>query len=318
MRFDDVPGSVATAPPEAAVAGAHTLMLNAKTPGWAPISQSTIGILFGLLGSFALIYASVPYWTSHVPLFSIASQLITPTPLGALFCNSSYPSGSLSLQAAVVTNNMLSRALPVGRRDYAQVANGGAIYPPLTSPDALLPTEESLPLESVLSDDVRIGTCWESANAQFQIGVSFLKQIHPTHLTIDHAPLSLLTDAAQAPRQIVLWGVIEGAANKGRYARLRTSLVDEDLHHQHVRALSSDHTLLPLAIVEYDIHASSHVQTFPIDSKVVDSRIDFGIVVLDVVSNWGANSTCLYRFRVHGHGELSLPQLFRRRLIDRI
>jgi SUN domain-containing protein 1/2 len=28
--------------------------------------------------------------------------------------------------------------------------------------------------------------------------------------------------------------------------------------------------------------------------------MDFGIVVLRVLSNWGQEFTCLYRFRVHG------------------
>ncbi|RDX50954.1 hypothetical protein OH76DRAFT_1482001 [Lentinus brumalis] len=58
-------------------------------------------------------------------------------------------------------------------------------------------------------------------------------------------------------------------------------------------------TFVPLAAVEYDPSAASHVQTFPVDDQVVDSGIDIGLVVLDVISNWGSNTTSLCR----GHRE---------------
>jgi SUN domain-containing protein 1/2 len=60
----------------------------------------------------------------------------------------------------------------------------------------------------------------------------------------------------------------------------------------------------------YNIHGSSHIQTFPVDEDVRNLGVDFGIVVLKVKSNWGREEfTCLYRMRVHGQrmGETPLP-----------
>ena len=55
--------------------------------------------------------------------------------------------------------------------------------------------------------------------------------------------------------------------------------------------------------------APNAVQTFPVDEDVHASGMDFGIVVLRVLSNWGQQFTCLYRFRVHGRmiEELDYP-----------
>ena len=58
--------------------------------------------------------------------------------------------------------------------------------------------------------------------------------------------------------------------------------------------------MLPLAVVEYDIHSSFHIQTFLIDPAVMRSSIWFGAFVLEVRSNWGATNTNIYRVGIHG------------------
>jgi SUN domain-containing protein 1/2 len=47
----------------------------------------------------------------------------------------------------------------------------------------------------------------------------------------------------------------------------------------------------------YNIHGSNHQQTFDLDAQ---SSVPVNKVMLRVLSNWGADHTCMYRARLHG------------------
>ncbi|CAL5870785.1 uncharacterized protein PFLUO_LOCUS5025 [Penicillium psychrofluorescens] len=51
----------------------------------------------------------------------------------------------------------------------------------------------------------------------------------------------------------------------------------------------------------YDIHKRDHVQHFPLNVIVDVPTIRADKVVLRVKSSWGANNTCIYRVKLHGH-----------------
>ncbi|KXG47322.1 uncharacterized protein PGRI_011920 [Penicillium griseofulvum] len=53
--------------------------------------------------------------------------------------------------------------------------------------------------------------------------------------------------------------------------------------------------------VEYDLHSPDYAQTFKLNTIVDVSTIRVDMVVFRVTSNWGANHTCIYRFKLHGH-----------------
>lgn len=53
--------------------------------------------------------------------------------------------------------------------------------------------------------------------------------------------------------------------------------------------------------VEYDLHSPDYAQTFKLNTIVDVSTIRVDKVVFRVTSNWGANHTCIYRFKLHGH-----------------
>ena len=56
-----------------------------------------------------------------------------------------------------------------------------------------------------------------------------------------------------------------------------------------------------IAQFAYDIEAGRYAQSFAVAEDVREQGMDFGIVMLRVLSNWGhPGHTCLYRFRVHG------------------
>ncbi|KAI2789911.1 hypothetical protein POX_d05410 [Penicillium oxalicum] len=53
--------------------------------------------------------------------------------------------------------------------------------------------------------------------------------------------------------------------------------------------------------MRYDIYAVDHVQFFPIESVIEIPHLRVDHVTFRIKSNWGANQTCIYRLKLHGH-----------------
>lgn len=70
-------------------------------------------------------------------------------------------------------------------------------------------------------------------------------------------------------------------------------------------AYSDDPSLGPnfyrVGKMEYDIHQENYVQRFSLNTIVDIPTIRVDKVVFRFTSNWGANHTCIYRLRLHGH-----------------
>ncbi|KAJ8456370.1 hypothetical protein ONZ51_g12168 [Trametes cubensis] len=195
---------------------------------------------------------------------------------------------------------------PALRLDYALSANGGKIVLPLTSSER--PRRRSLPAtpgpEVVINEDSSIGSCW-TVGVSGQVGISTSAVIYPTHVTVEHIPRQIAMDIGRAPRRLILWGVVDGLSNVHKHRLLmgnhKTDLLSNSpLRSYHAPPLTDNHAFVALAEAEYDISDSSPVQTFAVDHRVVESRMDFGIFVLEIVDNWGGSDTCLYRVQIHG------------------
>ncbi|KAI0371019.1 hypothetical protein BV20DRAFT_943066 [Pilatotrama ljubarskyi] len=196
---------------------------------------------------------------------------------------------------------------PVRLRDYALHVDGGRVWSPLTTNQSESTPAESPhqhhPPEVALSEDIHIGNCWLSLHMPSQLAVVLDRLIYPTNVTIDHIPLEIATDIGQAPRRILLWGVVEGAVNHGRHHDMQQACQQPcpDAAARSGPSVRSDtDTYALLANFTYDIYAALHIQTFQIDPRIVESRMYFGIFVLEILDNWGSNSICLYRLRIHG------------------
>ncbi|CDO75080.1 hypothetical protein BN946_scf185010.g5 [Trametes cinnabarina] len=146
-----------------------------------------------------------------------------------------------------------------------------------------------------LNEDLRIGSCWSVADAHAQLAVVIPQLFYPTHVTIDHVPLETTVDIGQAPRHLRLWGLLEDPVNRDVYYGIVSTEGARS-----APPISAGHQYALLADFEYNIHAQFHIQTFPIDPRIIQSHIYFGLVVLEIVDNWGSTSTCLYRVRLHG------------------
>ncbi|RDX47412.1 hypothetical protein OH76DRAFT_1354396 [Lentinus brumalis] len=190
---------------------------------------------------------------------------------------------------------------PVGRRDFALAADGARITPLLTSSFDTADLAVERPPENILDEDLRSASYWSIPDNHGQVGIKVPVFIYPTNITIDHVPREIAADVRQAPRSMILWGLLEGKGNKERYAVAREPLgvsrLDALGDGPPIRAGGS---FLPLASIEYAIDADFHVQTFAVDASVVASRIYFGVFVLELRSNWGSPNSRLYRVRIHG------------------
>lgn len=219
----------------------------------------------------------------------------------------------VSPQVRAYIHHVLSVALrdPVALRDFALRADGSRVVPVYTSQTSSSgasvmhkskPFSDNSP-EAALNDDLRIGQCWLVENKTLQLGVALHAFIRPTHVTVDHIPLEIAADIGRAPRKILVWGLIEGPSNLAQHRSLVADgvpLYPPGLH-RYGPPLADGKLFVLLASFEYDIYAPFHIQSFPLDSAIVASNLYFGVIVFEVLDNWGADQTCIYRFRVHGN-----------------
>ena len=223
--------------------------------------------------------------------------------------------------SAVNVANISARQL--GRRDFGLYSGGAKIVHPLTSTHNY-PPKRSLrfwewangprvsdihvhPPTTVLEDDIRIGRCWSFAGHVGSIGISLADNIQISDLTLQYVDSTLVSPShtQQAPQSMILWGLLDGrtlpnAMSLALNTRNRT-LCTSSCFSQSVPIPSTQpDTFYPLAEFYYDINSQESLQSFPISDAVRESDIRFQVVVLQVLSNWGSNSTCLYHIGIHG------------------
>ena len=166
---------------------------------------------------------------------------------------------------------------------------------------------------TALHHETHVGHCWPFKGDQGQLGVTLSRVVQIEEISIDHVARDVAWDSSSAPRKMEVWGLVEGASNLAKVVTWDAARTEAgiDIPTQ-PRSLPSSARYVRIAQFEYDVEApdADAVQTFAVDEDVRKSGMDFGIVVLRVLSNWGQQFTCLYRFRVHGRmiDELDQPQ----------
>ena len=218
----------------------------------------------------------------------------------------------------------------VAKPDFAMYSAGARIVPSLTSPTlevrphgftaqiAGLLTGSGYstgrPPTNALYHETHDGYCWPFAGSQGQLGVSLAAPVHVEHITIDHVAKDLALNYRSAPREMEVWGLVEGHDNVEKLQRWREERKArrdagevpgaDDYDEESIvypPTLPTQPEYLRIANFTYNVDAENNVQTFPVHPEIKHLGIDFGIVVLRVLNNWGRNElTCLYRFRVHG------------------
>lgn len=233
----------------------------------------------------------------------------------------------------------------LARPDFALYSVGAQLIPSLTSetyeirPSGLRSQLVGLltggygfavgrPPVTALHHENQVGHCWPFPGSQGQLAVRLSAPVYISDVTIDHVAREIATDLRSAPRQMELWGLVEGKENAAKVREWRErrqaardedaiaaelegrSFDDPDPEPMYPRTLPKSPEYVRIANFTYNIHSPDHIQTFPVRQDIHDLGIDFGVVVLIVKSNWGMDEfTCLYRLRVHGErmGELPPP-----------
>jgi len=184
--------------------------------------------------------------------------------------------------------------------DFASLNAGGEHFPTLTS-------RGSFP-DRALTSSLDEGQCWLLPGVIGHLGIHLPNPVTVMHFSVDHAVLPAVTHQRDAPRSMILWGWIEGDQN---FAIFNSSLYLRGLSHSRPSVPDVTETLqksnprgviVELAHVEYNpFDGDGHRQTFAVHSDVSAAGLDFGIVVLEIKGNWGADTTCLYGIHIHGH-----------------
>ena len=234
----------------------------------------------------------------------------------------------------------------LAKPDFALHSGGASIIPSLTSPTFEIRPQGlgsqmiglitgngygiGRPPITALHHETQNGHCWPFASAEGQLGVALTSPIFIEEVTIDHVAKSIAFDMRSAPRQMEVWGLVEGKDNIARVQAWKEDLAARKEARQpthggddssdgyrdiyevvdYPKTLPKHPEYIRLANFTYNIHSPNNVQTFPVMPEIRELGIDFGIVVLRVLNNWGRDDfTCLYRFRVHGQriGEIPAP-----------
>lgn len=100
-----------------------------------------------------------------------------------------------------------------------------------------------------------------------------------------------------APREVIVWGLVDGSTSKKQIARLHgipppTALLNAGINPRY--------EFVPIARLEFDGRARTPIeQSMTINPIISVARVEFGLIVVEVRSNWGGALTCINRVMVH-------------------
>ncbi|KAI0082159.1 hypothetical protein K474DRAFT_1703170 [Panus rudis PR-1116 ss-1] len=195
----------------------------------------------------------------------------------------------------------------------ASTTQGAIVLSPLTSPTAVpVVTGRASQLEMwqggeriecqgphmVLHPQLKLGGCWTFNGAEAQLAILLSKPAFITNISIAHISRSAISSA---PRDVTVWGVVDGLENTQRFARSSASI--KKIRSEISSKLSPPtvpYPLIPLASLHYDIRYGTVIQSFQVIPEIAALGMDFGIIIFRIHSNWGSDHTDLYHVGVYG------------------
>ncbi|KAG1859439.1 hypothetical protein C8R48DRAFT_605602 [Suillus tomentosus] len=213
------------------------------------------------------------------------------------------------------------------QRDFALRGAGAEIIEQLTSSTHQLPAKtvrswfsEALlgwdlsyssinPPTVVIDGDLSIGNCWSFLGSTGSLAMRFSEKIYIANITIYHVASNLIAkmDVQKAPRQIILWGILDSPEHVE--SAVRHNNASTFLCRASCLAVGTQHNcrvahppLFRLANIMYDLHSREHIQYSEVDSAIYadHDHLSFQQILLEIQDNWGADSTCIYGVSIHG------------------
>ena len=158
-----------------------------------------------------------------------------------------------------------------------------------------------------LHHDTSAGMCWPFAGSTGTLGVALARPAYIEAVSADHLARELAWDVRSAPRGMEVWGLVEGRDNIEKVVAWEAGCTNTpdapqcaSFGVEYPPELPRSAKYVRIAEFEYDARGGRPVQSFDVDRGIQELGVDFGVVVVVVRGNWGAEYTCLYRVRVHG------------------
>ncbi|KAI0069523.1 hypothetical protein K474DRAFT_1610304 [Panus rudis PR-1116 ss-1] len=151
---------------------------------------------------------------------------------------------------------------------------------------------------SLLLPDIHPTACWSFEGSEAQLGVLLQKPAFIRNVSIGHLSRAAFNTA---PRDLTVWGVVDGPENELRFAR--SSKIIKKLRAEldiKTEPPMFNSLLVPLASVHFDIRYGNLIQMFAVFSEIAEAGMDFGIVIFQVHSNYGSDHTELYHVGIYG------------------
>ncbi|KAF9443249.1 hypothetical protein P691DRAFT_679913 [Macrolepiota fuliginosa MF-IS2] len=161
-------------------------------------------------------------------------------------------------------------------------------------------TRSSLPPTIILNDITSIGHCWSFAGRMGCIGIKLTERICITSFSLNHAHPNLMASslAQKAPQAFALWALYPPLQDIVLPIKTRpiTHFLLSDFLSSDV---SPNHQFVLLVNGSYNLSSLHTHQFFEIPQFLTEILNALDTVVLEILSNWGAPSTCIYSIGVH-------------------
>jgi hypothetical protein len=148
-----------------------------------------------------------------------------------------------------------------------------------------------VPPEAVL-DESAAGWCFPGSTGY--IALKLLHPVYVSNVTVSHS----LTDPRSAPNNLVIWAIVP----RSHAEHLGSMVLETKAASQLPASLQTSQTTFPIAIAifQFDVQKSVQNQTFEVDSVFTKASVKVDRVLVQILSNWGAGSTCLYGVKIYG------------------
>lgn len=152
---------------------------------------------------------------------------------------------------------------------------------------------ESLHPSSLLTGDSNGNPLWCFSGSKGQVGILLRSPsiLGAIDIHVRHMPSMLRlpwVHTVTAPRDIWVWGLIDGDKNRREIQRI------EGLPSATKLFKDTPHLFLPVARFEYNGWITTpDIQQVAVDPLLSMSSVRFGLVIVEIRSNWGGASTCL-------------------------
>lgn len=265
--------------------------------------------------------ATITIFTIPTFLCTLRSRSLLPDPLGhvCVIHSSTLPSKlSFSPLFTVIDINTAIARVPQEvkhPRNFAHFGDGARILPEVTSltygtkDNGWLSQDPSThglvsrtPPYIVSDEAMRIGDCWEFEGSRGTLGILLSEPTRIASIHLDNISPNLVswTSATKTPRTIHLWGLVGGdtVLPPGTRARHAVQFSAKSTFNPKSRLKASDNFALLLE-VDYNPRAGPTSQLFSLPPTHWSVDVIFHAVVLEILDNWGGDTTCLYHFSIH-------------------